>query len=255
MLKYILSIILLVSFSSFSQASETIHNHNNFIECIELSTNTDDLNLDQCAEKYQIYDQNDCIELINIYVSDSDSKKVNQYCREFAIGYDMELFMKDRPTEFFDLFMREEGSITRSFGCHLNYDDNGDAELNTKLLIYENESEEPTKIEQIAVKAIVHIDENLGYSEISYGSTIYPIAEQRFFTNELKLDESNEKIGGFVNDEIESQYKGGTDRGPYGGGWMIDEKENSLIIIAGQYDILIKDTCKWSKIISEDLKE
>ena len=255
MVKYILSIILLVSFSPFSQASETIHNHNNFIECIELSTNTDDLNLDHCAEKYQIYDQNDCIELINIYVSDSNSKKVNQYCREFAIGYDMELFMKDRPTEFFDLFMREEGSITRSFGCHLNYDDNGDAELNTKLLIYENESEEPTKIEQIAVKAIVHIDENLGYSEISYGSTIYPIAEQRFFTNELKLDESNEKIGGFVNDEIESQYKGGTDRGPYGGGWIIDEKENSLIIIAGQYDILIKDTCKWSEIISEDLKE
>ena len=255
MVKYILSIILLVSFSSFSQASETIHNHNNFIECIELSTNTDDLNLDHCAEKYQIYDQNDCIELINKYVSDSNSKKVNQYCREFAIGYDMELFMKDRPTEFFDLFTREEGSITRSFGCHLNYDDNGDAELNTKLLIYENESEEPTKIEQIAAKAIVHIDENLGYSEISYGSTIYPIAEQRFFTNELKLDESNEKIGGFVNDEIESQYKGGTDRGPYGSGWIIDEKENSLIIIAGQYDILIKDTCKWSEIISEDLKE
>ena len=113
----------------------------------------------------------------------------------------------------------------------------------------------PTKIEQIAVKAIVHIDENLGYSEINYGSTIYPIAEQRFFTNELKFDKSNEKIGGFVNDEIESQYMGGTDRGPYGGGWIIDEKENSLIIIAGQYDILIKDTCKWSEIISEDLKE
>ena len=252
MVKYILSIILLVYFSSFSQASETIHNHNNFIECIELSTNTDDLNLDHCAEKYQIYDQNDCIELINIYVSDSNSKKVNQYCREFAIGYDMELFMKDRPTEFFDLFMREEGSITRSFGCHLNYDDNGDAELNTKLLIYENESEEPTKIEQIAVKAIVHIDENLGYSEISYGSTIYPIAEQRFFTNELKFDESNEKIAGFVNDEIESQYKGGTDRGPFGGGWVIYEKENSLVILAGQYDILIKDNCKWSEI-PEDL--
>ena len=255
MVKYILSIILLVSFSSFSQTSETIHNHNNFIECIEVSTNTDDLNLDHCAEKYQIYDQNDCIELINKYVSDSNSKKVNQYCREFAIGYDMELFMKDRPTEFFDLFTREEGSITRSFGCHLNYDDNGDAELNTKLLIYENESEEPTKIEQIAAKAIVHIDENLGYSEISYGSTIYPIAEQRFFTNELKFNESDEKIAGFVNDEIKSQYSGGTDRGPYGGGWIIDEKEKSLIIIAGQYDILIKDTCKWSQITSEGLKE
>ena len=251
--KFILLIILLVSFNSFSQALETINNHNNLIECVEASTNTDDLNLDYCADKYQIYDQNDCVEHVNIYVS--DSKKVNQYCREFAIGYDMELFMKDRPTEFFDLFMREKGSITRSFGCHLNYDNNGDAELNTTLLIYENESEEPTKIEQIAVKAIVHIDENLGYSEINYGSTIYPIAEQRFFTNELKFDESNEKIAGFVNDEIESQYKGGTDRGPYGGGWVINEKENSLIIIAGQYDILIKDTCKWSQITSEGLKE
>lgn len=253
--KFILLIILLVSFNSFSQALETINNHNNLIECVEVSTNTDDLNFDHCAEKYQIYDQNDCIEHINIYVS--DSKKVNQYCRDFAIGYDMELFMKDRPTEFFDLFTREKGSITRSFGCHVNYDNNGDAELNTTLFIYENESEgeEPTKIEQIAVKAIVHIDENLGYSEINYGSTIYPIAEQRFFTNELKFDKSNEKIGGFVNDEIESQYMGGTDRGPYGGGWIIDEKENSLIIIAGRYDILIKDTCKWSEIISEDLKE
>ena len=253
--KFILLIILLASFNTFSQASETINNHNNLIECIEVSTNTDDLNLDHCADKYQIYDQNDCVDHVNIYVS--DSKKVNQYCREFAIGYDMELFMKDRPTEFFDLFTREKGSITRSFGCHLNYDNNGDAELNTTLFIYENESEgeEPTKIEQIAVKAIVHIDENLGYSEINYGSTIYPIAEQRFFTNELKFDKSNEKIGGFVNDEIESQYMGGTDRGPYGGGWIIDEKENSLIIIAGRYDILIKDTCKWSEIISEDLKE
>ena len=253
--KFILLIILLASFNTFSQASETINNHNNLIECIEVSTNTDDLNLDHCADKYQIYDQNDCVDHVNIYVS--DSKKVNQYCREFAIGYDMELFMKDRPTEFFDLFTREKGSITRSFGCHLNYDNNGDAELNTTLFIYENESEgeEPTKIEQIAVKAIVHIDENLGQSEINYGSTIYPIAEQRFFTNELKFDKSNEKIGGFVNDEIESQYMGGTDRGPYGGGWIIDEKENSLIIIAGRYDILIKDTCKWSEIISEDLKE
>ena len=244
--KFILLIILLVSFNSFSQALETINNHNNLIECVEVSTNTDDLNFDHCAEK----DQNDCIKHIDMYVS--DSKKVNQYCREFAIGYDMELFMKDRPTEFFDLFTRKEGSITRSFGCHVNYDNNGDAELNTTLLIYEDESEEPTKIEQIVVKAIVHIDENLGYSEINYGSTIYPIAEQRFFTNELKFDESNEKIAGFVNDEIESQYKGGTDRGPYGGGWIIDEKENSLIIIAGQYDILIKDNCKWSEI-PEDL--
>ena len=251
--KFILLIILLVSFNSFSQALETINNHNNLIECVEVSTNTDDLNFDHCAEKYQIYDQNDCIEHINIYVS--DSKKVNQYCRDFAIGYDMELFMKDRPTEFFDLFTREQGSITRSFGCHLNYDNNGDAVLNTTLLIYENESEKPTKIEEIAVKAIVHIDENLGYSEINYGSTIYPIAEQRFFTNELKFNESDEKIAGFVNDEIKSQYSGGTDRGPYGGGWIIDEKENSLIIIAGQYDILIKDTCKWSQITSEGLKE
>ena len=225
--KFILLIILLVSFNSFSQALETINNHNNLIECVEVSTNTDDLNLDHCAEKYQIYDQNDCIEHINIYFS--DSKKVNQYCREFVIGYDMELFMKDRPTEFFDLFTREQGSITRSFGCHLNYDNNGDAVLNTTLLIYENESEKPTKIEEIAVKG--------------------------FFTNELKFNESDEKIAGFVNDEIESQYSGGTDRGPIGGGWIIDEKENSLIIIAGQYDILIKDTCKWSQITSEGLKE
>ena len=248
--KFILLIILLVSFNSFSQALETINNHNNLIECVEVSTNTDDLNLNHCAEKYQIYNQNDCIEHMDMYVS--DSKKINQYCREFAIGYDMELFMKDRPNEFFDLFTRKEGSITRSFGCHVNYDNNGDAELNTTLLIYEDRSEEPTKIEQIVVKAIVHIDKNLGYSEINYGSTIYPIAEQRFFTNELKFDESNEKIAGFVNDDIESQYKGGTDRGPYGGGWIIDEKENSLIIIAGQYDILIKDNCKWSEI-PEDL--
>ena len=73
-----------------------------------------------------------------------------------------------------------------------------------------------------------------------------------FFTNELKFDESNKKIAGFVNDEIESQYKGGTDRGPYGSGWIIYEKENNLVIIAGQYDILIKDNCKWSEI-PEDL--
>ena len=57
--KFILSIILLVSFNSYSQAIETINNHNNLIECIEVSTNTDDLNIDHCAEKYKIYDQNE----------------------------------------------------------------------------------------------------------------------------------------------------------------------------------------------------
>ena len=56
--KFILLIILLVSFNIFSQALETINNHNNLIECVEVSTNTDDLNLDHCADKYQIYDQN-----------------------------------------------------------------------------------------------------------------------------------------------------------------------------------------------------
>ena len=37
-----------------------------------------------------------------------------------------------------------------------------------------------------------------------------------------------------VNNEIESEHKGGTDRGPYGGGWMIDAEENHLHIYAGQ---------------------
>ena len=48
--KFILLIILLVSFNSFSQALETINNHNNLIECVEVSTNTGDLNLDHCAD-------------------------------------------------------------------------------------------------------------------------------------------------------------------------------------------------------------
>ena len=35
--KFILLTILLVSFNSFSQALETINNHNNLIECVEVS--------------------------------------------------------------------------------------------------------------------------------------------------------------------------------------------------------------------------
>ena len=53
---------------------------------------------------------------------------------------------------------------------------------------------------------------------------------------------------GLVSNEIESEHKGGTDKGPYGGGWVIDEKENSLSIFAGNYEIVLTDNCSWNDV-------
>ena len=64
---------------------------------------------------------------------------------------------------------------------------------------------EASKEQRVAQKAIVHIDENLGYAEVNYGSTIYPISEQRFFTNELRT--KTLKWMGWCINEIESDIR------------------------------------------------
>lgn len=239
-------VIFLLTFFSFVNAFANSENkiHSNLYECVE--TLSEDSGLIACVEEYEIVDLYDCKEHLEMYTS--ENVDANKFCNEISMKYDIELYLKDRPSDFFDLISSNQGSVIRSFGCSVTYDDKGAEEFNTKILVYEGTSDEIIKEDFAAQRAIVHINKDLGYAEVNYGSTIFPIAEQRFFTNELREDTDDYRFGGFVNDEIDSVHKGGTDRGPYGGGWIIDSKDMNLHIFAGQYQIVFTENCDWNNI-------
>ena len=236
-----LILILLVSPFTFSNESEKDISHTDFMECYSDNAN----NLIDCIDTYEINDLDACKQQLEPYSSAIED--LDSYCWDISMTYDLSLYMQDRPTDFFDLLARDStGSPTRSYGCTVTYDDEGYAEPNTTIFEYIGEEMETSKEQRVAQVAIVHIDENLGYAEVNYGSTIYPVSEQRFFTNELRT--KTLKWMGLVSNEIESEHKGGTDKGPYGGGWVIDEKENSLSIFAGNYEIVFTDNCSWNDV-------
>ena len=246
MTKQLLSFLIIVSFNLFADGPEQNTNHNNLDECIENYAMNDSTmvgGLGDCLEIYEIDTFEDCREYARTH-----SYKEDEYCDDIGMALNIEIYMRDRPTEFFDLLSRKSGSPTESYACSVSYDDEGNEELNSTVLLYEGDSDEPIKEDRLAQKAIVHIDRNLGFAEVNYGFTVFPFAEQRFFTNELRMENPDIKMAGFVNNEIESEHKGGTDRGPYGGGWMIDVEENHLHIFAGQYQIVFTDNCKWNDI-------
>ena len=159
--------------------------------------------------------------------NDLTEEEAGNFCNDFYRGYDLAQFINDRPTDFFDIMAKPESGALRSFGCSVTKDEDGENEYNSHVMIMSDDNEILGSSEA-ALKAMVHIYDEKNYAEVIYGNTIYPITENRFFTNILNSRLDN-IVAGFVDEDIE-EPKGGTDRGPIGGGWIIDGNENQLII-------------------------
>ena len=186
--------------------------------------------------------------------NDLTEEEAGNFCNDFYRGYDLAQFINDRPTDFFDIMAKPESGALRSFGCSVTKDEDGENEYNSHVMIMSDDNEILGSSEA-ALKAMVHIYDEKNYAEVIYGNTIYPITENRFFTNILNSRLDN-IVAGFVDEDIE-EPKGGTDRGPIGGGWIIDGNENQLIIISGQYDTKFHSNCKWQEdfVDDEDVQE
>ena len=186
--------------------------------------------------------------------NDLTGEEAGNFCNDFYRGYDLAQFINDRPTDFFDIMAKPESGALRSFGCSVTKDEDGENEYNSHVMIMSDDNEILGSSEA-ALKAMVHIYDEKNYAEVIYGNTIYPITENRFFTNILNSQLDN-IVAGFVDEDIE-EPKGGTDRGPIGGGWIIDGNENQLIIISGQYDTKFHSNCKWQEdfVDEEDVQE
>ena len=186
--------------------------------------------------------------------NDLTEEEAGNFCNDFYRGYDLAQFINDRPTDFFDIMAKPESGALRSFGCSVTKDEDGENEYNSHVMIMSDDNEILGSSEA-ALKAMVHIYDEKNYAEVIYGNTIYPITENRFFTNILNSRLDN-IVAGFVDEDIE-EPKGGTDRGPIGGGWIIDGNENQLIIISGQYDTKFHSNCKWQEdfVDEEDVQE
>jgi len=181
--------------------------------------------------------------------NDLTKEKAREFCIDFYTGYDLAVYMNDRPTDFFDILASPKDGALRSFGCSVTKDADGENEYNSHVLIMSDENE-ILESSEAALKAMVHILDEKDFAEVIYGNTIYPIPENRFFTNILngRLDNI---VAGFVDEDID-EPKGGTERGPTGGGWIIDGDENKLIIISGPYETVFHSNCKWQEVFADD---
>lgn len=217
---------------------------------------TGEENIVQCTEnrKYESVEQyhEACMEIADVQwfpscvdsamKNDLTEEEAGEFCNDFYVGYDLAVFLNDRPTEFLD-FIATKGSAIRSFGCSVSKDADGENEYNSHVMIM-SDKDEVLESSETALKAMVHTFDEKNFAEVIYGNTIYPIAENRFFTN--VLHEKGNMVSGFVDGDVDD-LKGGTDRGPIGGGWVIDGDKNKLVIIAGHYDIVFHSNCSWTK--------
>ena len=146
-------------------------------------------------------------------------------------------------------FLRPDAKSQVSF----SYDDKGNQKNNAVITYYEDDD---TVIErtELPFKAIIHILDEKNYAEVNFGSTIFPITENRFFTNYLQEDD--EILSGRLDTRNPNQeIKGGTDRGPEGAGWIITLDNNQLSLFAGAYVIEFVENCRWNNINMKDLEE
>ena len=215
-------------------------------------------NIVQCAEsrEYESVEQyhEACMEISGVQwfpscvdsamKNDLTEEEAGEFCNDFYMGYDLAQFLTDRPTDFFDIMANPESGALRSFGCSVTKDADGENEYNSHVMIMSDEGE-ILESSETALKAMVHISDEKNFSEVIYGNTIYPIAENRFFTNALR--KKGNIVSGFVDGDA-NDPKGGTDKGPIGAGWVIDGDENKLVIISGQYEIVFHSNCSWTKI-------
>jgi hypothetical protein len=224
-----------------------ISEDSNIVECRADNNNS----IEQCLVKYEIDTVDDCV--VNAMTGTMSEKESKSFCKQLSIEHDLDRYLDDRPTEFYDMLGKESIGSIRSYACSVPYDDEGNQKNNAVITYYEDDDTVIEKTE-LPFKAIIHILDEKNYAEVNFGSTIFPITENRFFTNYLQEDDRI--LSGRLDTRNPNQeIKGGTDRGPEGGGWIITLDNNQLSLFAGAYVIEFKENCRWNNINIEDLEE
>jgi hypothetical protein len=203
-----------------------------------------------CVEKYELNTIDDCIE--NVMSGNMTADESRSFCKQLSIEFDFEAYLDDRPTEFYDMLGKESIGSIRSYACKVPRDEEGN-ELNNAVITYYEDDDTVIEKTELPYKAIIHILDEKNYAEINYGSTIFPIAENRFFTNYLQ-DDDRILAGTLDIDNPNPEIKGGTDKGPEGGGWIISKENNQLNIFVGAYEIEFNAECYWNDIDTDDLE-
>ena len=235
-------LLVLLLLSSFVVGQDT-----NIVECRIDENNS----VEYCLGKYEIDTVDDCVQSA-ITGTMSEEEGVS-FCRQLSVEYDFETYLADRPTEFYDMLGKESIGSIRSYACKVPKDEEGN-ELNNTVITYYEDDDTVIERTELPYKAIIHILDEKNYAEINFGSTIFPITENRFFTNYLQEDDRI--LSGRLDTRNPNQeIKGGTDRGPEGGGWIITLDNNQLSLFAGAYVIEFKENCRWNNINIEDLEE
>tara|TARA_B110000881_G_scaffold109471_1_gene96077 strand:- start:33 stop:746 length:714 start_codon:yes stop_codon:yes gene_type:complete len=218
----------------------------NIVECRA----DENSSIEQCLVKYEIDTVDDCVgNAMTGTISEEESKS---FCRQLSIEYDLDTYLADRPTEFYDMLGKESIGSIRSYACKVSNDEEG-AELNNAVITHYEDDDTVIEKTELPYKAIIHILDEKNYAEINFGSTIFPIAENRFFTNYLEEDDSI-LAGRLDLRNPNPEMKGGTDRGPEGGGWIISKDKNQLNVFVGAYEIEFTSQCYWNDIDVDDFE-
>ena len=218
----------------------------NIVECRA----DENSSIEQCLVKYEIDTVDDCVgNAMTGTISEEESKS---FCRQLSIEYDLDTYLADRPTEFYDMLGKESIGPIRSYACKVPNDEEG-TELNNAVITHYEDDDTVIEKTELPYKAIIHILDEKNYAEINFGSTIFPIAENRFFTNYLQEDDSI-LAGRLDLRNPNPEMKGGTDRGPEGGGWIISKDKNQLNVFVGAYEIEFTSQCYWNDIDVDDFE-
>jgi hypothetical protein len=218
----------------------------NIVECRADENNS----IEQCLVKYEIDTVDDCVQ--SAITGTMSEEEGGSFCRQLSIEYDFETYLADRPTEFYDMLGKESIGSIRSYACKVPKDEEGN-ELNNAVITYYEDDDTAIERTELPYKAIIHILDEKNYAEINFGSTIFPIAENRFFTNYLQEDER--VLSGRLDIRNPNpEMKGGTDRGPEGGGWILYKDKNQLELYVGAYVVEFKAQCYWNDIDVDDLE-
>ena len=233
-------LLVLLLLSSFVVGQDT-----NIVECRIDENNS----VEYCLEKYEIDTVDDCVQ--SAITGTMSEEEGGSFCRQLSVEYDFETYLDDRPTEFYDMLGKESIGSIRSYACKVPKDEKGN-ELNNAAITYYEDDDTVIERTELPYKAIIHILDEKNYAEINFGSTIFPIAENRFFTNYLQEDDSI-LAGRLDLRNPNPEMKGGTDRGPEGGGWIISKDKNQLNIFVGAYEIEFTSQCYWNDIDPDNL--
>ena len=219
----------------------------NIVECTAIENNS----IEQCVQKYEIDTVEDCVK--SAITGTMSEEEGQSFCKELSVGYDLELYLADRPKKFYDMLGKGFIGSIRSYACKVPKDEEGN-ELNNAVITYYEDDDTVIERTELPYKAIIHILDEKNYAEINFGSTIFPIAENRFFTNYLQEDKRI--LSGRLDIRNPNpEMKGGTDRGPEGGGWILYKDKNQLELYVGAYVVEFKAQCYWNDINIDNIEE